>query len=315
MNQPIFDVIIIGGSYAGLSAAMSLGRSLRDVLVIDAGKPCNRQTPHSHNFITQDGKTPSEISAIAKAQVEQYSTIEFYQGLVIDAQKVVNGFEVKTDLGDSFKAKKLILATGIKDIMPDIEGFEACWGISVLHCPYCHGYEVRNKPTGIIAHGAAAAVIHYAHLISNWTKDLTLFTNGVSLLTKEETEKLGTHDIKIIETKIQELRHEDGHVQTVELENGNIIPVDAIYGMVDFVQHLSIIHQLGCMLNETGLIQVDGFQETTVEGVFACGDNSSKRALSFAVSSGTLAGVMANYKLIEAKFKSKKDNSTSSRET
>jgi thioredoxin reductase len=298
MSQSIFDVIIIGGSYAGLSAAMALGRSLRNVLVIDDGQPCNRQTPHSHNFITQDGKTPSEISAIAKAEVEQYATVEFYQGLAVEGQKVADGFEIKTSTGGCFKAKKLILATGIKDIMPNIEGFEACWGISVLHCPYCHGYEVRNKKTGIIANGAAA--FHYAQLISNWTKDLTLFTNGVSLLTDEETEKLATHNIKIIETKLQRLRHKDGYIEIIELENGQLILVDAIYGMVDFVQNSTLANQLRCGLNDAGLIQVDGAQETTVEGIFACGDNSSKRALAFAVASGTLAGVMANFKLIEA---------------
>jgi len=300
MKQPVFDVIIIGGSYAGLSAGMALGRSLRNVLIIDGGKPCNRQTPYSHNFITQDGKAPSEILAITKAEVEQYSTVEFYQGLAIESQKIANGFEVKTNTGAYFKAKKLILATGIKDIMPNIEGFSACWGISILHCPYCHGYEIRNQPTGILANGAAA--LHYTQLISNWTKDLTLFTNGVSLLTKEETEKLTAHNIKVIETKVQELKHQDGYLQAIELENSNLISLDAIYGMVDFVQHSDMANQLGCRLNDAGLIEVDESQETTVEGVFACGDNSSKRALTFAVASGSLAGVMANFKLIEAVF-------------
>lgn len=300
MKRPVFDVIIIGGSYAGLSAGMALGRSLRNVLIIDGGKPCNRQTPYSHNFITQDGKAPSEILAITKGEVEQYSTVEFYQGLAIESQKIANGFEVKTNTGAYFEAKKLILATGIKDIMPNIEGFSACWGISILHCPYCHGYEIRNQPTGILANGAAA--LHYTQLISNWTKDLTLFTNGASLLTKEETEKLTAHNIKVIETKVQELKHQNGHLQAIELENSNLISLDAIYGMVDFVQHSDIASQLGCRLNDAGLIEVDESQETTVEGVFACGDNSSKRALAFAVASGSLAGVMANFKLIEAAF-------------
>src|SRR5690606_24367400 len=143
-----FEVIIIGGSYAGLSAAMALGRALRHVLIIDGGQPCNKQTPHSHNFITQDGKTPKEISSLAKQQVEEYETIKFYKGLAANATKTDKGFKITTDTNDTFTAKKLIFATGLKDIMPGIIGFAECWGISVNHCPYCHGYEYRNKNTG-----------------------------------------------------------------------------------------------------------------------------------------------------------------------
>lgn len=130
-----FDVIIIGGSYAGLSAAMALGRSLRTVLVIDSGLPCNKQTPHSHNFITQDGETPSAIAEKAKAQVLHYHTALFHNGLAISGTKTSSGFEITTQQGDIFQAKKLIFASGIKDIMPDIKGFADCWGISVIHCP------------------------------------------------------------------------------------------------------------------------------------------------------------------------------------
>lgn len=300
MDQSMYDVIIVGGSYAGLSAAMALGRSLRNVLLIDGGQPCNRQTVQSHNFITQDGKPPLEIAETARAEVRKYPTITFHQGLAMKGKKLMNNFEIETDTGAIFKAKKLILATGINDIMPEIDGFAACWGISVLHCPYCHGYEVRNKPTGIIANGAAA--FHYAKLISNWTQDLTLFTNGASLLTEEESQKLKQHNIKIIETKITQLQHKNGFVEGVQLETGKNYPVEAVYGRVDFVQKAPLIEQLGCALNENGLIEVNESQETTVEGVYACGDNSSKRALTFAVASGTLAGVMVNSGLIEAKF-------------
>ncbi|WP_294225364.1 NAD(P)/FAD-dependent oxidoreductase, partial [uncultured Chryseobacterium sp.] len=127
-----FDVIIIGGSYAGLSAGMSLGRSLRKVLVIDSGKPCNMQTPHSHNFLTHDGKAPKEISSLAKEQVLQYKTVGFQEGFVTEIVKQSENFEVQTESGELFNAKKLILASGVKDMMPDIPGFAECWGISVI---------------------------------------------------------------------------------------------------------------------------------------------------------------------------------------
>ncbi|MEM7297910.1 MAG: NAD(P)/FAD-dependent oxidoreductase, partial [Bacteroidota bacterium] len=132
-NKQDFDVIIIGGSYAGLSAAMALGRSLRNVLIIDSGLPCNRQTPHSHNFITQDGKTPSEIATAAKSQVLEYDTVQFLEDLASSGKRIAHGFEVLTASGKKVTAKKLVFATGIKDIMPEIKGFADCWGISVVH--------------------------------------------------------------------------------------------------------------------------------------------------------------------------------------
>lgn len=148
-----FDVIIIGGSYSGLAAAMALGRALRNVLIIDSDKPCNRQTPHSHNFLTQDGKSPREIAALAKGQVEQYKTVQFFSGLAASGAKTNIGFEIHIDTGKIFTAWKVIFATGIKDIIPGINGFAESWGISVLHCPYCHGYEVKNQTTGILGNG------------------------------------------------------------------------------------------------------------------------------------------------------------------
>src|SRR5690606_37550650 len=159
-----YDVIIVGGSYAGLSAAMALGRSLRKVLVIDSGFPCNRQTPHSHNFITQDGETPFAISQKAREQVMRYPTVRFLDDLALGAAKTATGFTVSTKSGDTFLSRKLITATGIADQLPEIKGFAACWGISVIHCPYCHGYEFRNQRTGILANGDRA--FHLASLVS-----------------------------------------------------------------------------------------------------------------------------------------------------
>lgn len=206
-----FDVIIIGGSYAGLATAMALGRALRSVLIIDNGKPCNRQTPYSHNFLTQDGKTPKEISILAKQQVLAYNTIAFFDGFATRGLKTNNGFEIQTESGDKFTAAKLVFATGIKDVMPGIVGFSECWGVSVLHCPYCHGYEVKNEITGILGNGEYG--FEFSKLISNWTKDLTLFTNGASTLTDEQKAELEKHSIKIVEKEIKELEHINGHLK------------------------------------------------------------------------------------------------------
>ncbi|MEI9912080.1 MAG: NAD(P)/FAD-dependent oxidoreductase [Bacteroidota bacterium] len=197
----IFDVIIVGGSYSGLAAGMALGRALKNVLIIDSGKPCNRQTPYSHNFITHDGDTPAEIAALANLQVRRYDTVKFFDGLATSGIRTEMGFEIRVVPGEIFTAKKLIFATGIRDIMPGIDGVEACWGISVLHCPYCHGYELRNEKTGILGNGEYG--FDFSKLISNWTKDLTLFTNGTSILTTEQTAKIERHHIKIVEKEIE----------------------------------------------------------------------------------------------------------------
>ncbi|WP_282079689.1 NAD(P)/FAD-dependent oxidoreductase [Aquimarina algiphila] len=295
-----FDVIIIGGSYAGLSAAMALGRSLRTVLIIDSGKPCNRQTPHSHNFITQDGKKPSEIASIAKKQVLQYNTVSFFADLATTAKKTNNSFEIETQSGALFLSKKIIFATGLRDIMPNIEGFAACWGISVIHCPYCHGYEVRNQKTGILANGDMA--FHYAQLISNWTKELILFTNGKSTLTNEQTEKIKKNNIEIIEKEVDAIVHENGKLQHITFDDQSKTVVEAIYSGPQFEQHCDIPEKLGCQLTEEGLIKIDTSHQTTVEGVYACGDNSNKRTVSLAVSSGTLTGVHINNYLIQEEF-------------
>src|SRR5687768_10310843 len=187
-----FDVIIIGGSYAGLSAAMALGRSLKKVLIIDSGLPCNRQTPHSHNFITQDGETPAAIAGKARSQVLQYKTVELLNDLATSGIKTEDGFVISTAGNRRFFAKKLVFATGIKDTMPDISGFAESWGISLVHCPYCHGYELRNQKTGIMANGERA--FHLASLVSNLTNDITILTSGQPDFSSEQIEKLSRHD-------------------------------------------------------------------------------------------------------------------------
>lgn len=296
-----FDVIIIGGSYAGLAAAMALGRALKKVLVIDSQLPCNRQTPHSHNFLTQDGSTPAEIAALAKSQVEKYDSIQFFNGLAIKGSRSLSGFAIETSTGELFEAKKLIFATGIKDILPEIEGAAECWGISMLHCPYCHGYEVKNQPTGILGNGAFG--FEFSMLISNWTQDLSLFTNGKSSLTDEQHKMLEKHHIQIIETELERIEHTNGYMHQLCFKNASHIPVKVIYTKPDFVQHCDIPVSLGCELTQEGYLKTDPLQKTTVEGIYACGDNATRmRTVANAVAMGTTAGMMLNKELVLEAF-------------
>lgn len=301
MEQKHFEVIIIGGSYSGLSAAMSLGRSLRQVLVIDSGLPCNRQTPHSHNFITQDGEKPAVISAKAKLQVDIYKTVQFYNGLAVKAFKTENGFEIETESGAIFSSRKVLFATGVKDLLLEIDGFAACWGITILHCPYCHGYEVKNEKTAIIANGEMG--FEYAKLISNWTKDLRLCTNGKSELTSEQTQTLKSHGVLILEEEIESFEHHEGYIKNIIFKNGERVEVKAIYARPPFEQHCPIPKTLGCDNNEQGLLKVDAMQKTNIPGIFASGDcTTPMRSVAIAVSTGSFAGAVINKELIDEDF-------------
>lgn len=299
--QTNFEVIIIGGSYSGLSAAMSLARSLRNVLIIDSGLPCNRQTPHSHNFITQDGEQPAVISAKAKVQVDFYDKVQFYNGLAISAIKNEKGFTIKTQSGKVFTSKKVLFATGVKDLLPEIDGFAECWGISIIHCPYCHGYEVKTEKTAVLANGDMG--FEYAKMISNWTNDLRLITNGKSTLTPEQTQILKKHKVEIIEAEIAAVEHENGNIQQIIFRNQAKIKVKAMYFRAPFKQHCPLPESLGCELTEQDLLKIDGFQKTTIPGVFASGDcHIQARSVAMAVSSGSFAGAMINKELIDESF-------------
>ncbi|TBX70135.1 NAD(P)/FAD-dependent oxidoreductase [Flavobacterium silvisoli] len=297
----LMDTIVIGGSYSGLAAAMALGRALKQVIVIDSGKPCNAQTSFSHNFLTQDGKKPSEIAALGRQQVLQYPTVKLVNGLAIQGKKTKKGFEITLETGETFEALQLIFATGIKDNMPNIEGFADCWGISAIHCPYCHGYEVRHTKTGILGNGEFG--FEWAKMIANWTSDLTLYTNGKSTLTDEQQAKLKAHHIGIVETEILKLNHVKGHMEQIVFTDGTQAPLTALYAPRPFVQHCPIPESLGCELTEDGYIKVNAAQETSVVGVYASGDNTTRmRTVANAVATGTAAGMSASKKLILEQF-------------
>ncbi|GAB3643380.1 NAD(P)/FAD-dependent oxidoreductase [Spirosoma arcticum] len=296
-TQVTHDAIIVGGSVAGLSAALVLGRSLRRVLVVDGGKPCNRQTPHSHSFMTRDGETPAQLTVIARQQALAYPTVSFMNGNVVTLTKNEVGFSLSTDQGESFRARKVLLATGVEDMMPPLPGFAECWGRSVLHCPYCHGYEVQHQPLGVLAH--PDHVMMQVPLIRHWSKNLTLFTNGTVSLTTEQRDTIQRLNVPIVETPIQRIRHENGMMTAFAFADGSALALTALFAAVPFRQHSDLAQQVGCTFTETGLIGVSLFGETSVPGLFAAGDNSSPlRQLAIASANGGTAGAGLNRELI-----------------
>jgi thioredoxin reductase len=297
----LFDVLIIGGSHAGLAAALTLGRALRQVLVLDSGAPCNRVSPRAHNFPTHDGRPSDEIRALARLELAQYATVRLQDGFVAAASQEDFGFSVTTQDGAAYRAKKLILATGIRDVMPALPGFAECWGRTILHCPYCHGYEVRGKATAVRGNGDGG--FELARLISNWTDDLRLLTDGPSTLTAEQAADLARHDIAVIQDPLQAIHHADGQLSAIVFQGGQSIRVDALYAHLPFTHSSNITLQLGCGFTPEGHVQVDDWQRTTVPGVYACGDCTTMlRTVAHAVMTGTKAAAILNRELIVEAF-------------
>ena len=300
-KNDVFDVVIVGGSYAGLSAAMSLGRSLRKVLVIDSGNPCNKQTPHSHNFLSRDGATPCEITDLSREQVLKYPTVSFRTGLVTDVIPNSEIFTVITQDSTQVTGRRIIFATGVTDTIPLTEGFAECWGISVLHCPYCHGYEVHNKKSGVLANGDQG--FELAKTISHWTNDLTLYTNGTSTLTPEQVLLLNKHNIIIIENEIESLSHENGYIKQLQFKDAAAEDIEALFTQLPFMQQCTIPEKLGCSLTEKGFIEVNKCLESCIPGVYAAGDCLTLfRSVANAVASGNKVGAMINKSFIEEEF-------------
>jgi thioredoxin reductase len=296
-DYEFFDVVIIGGSYAGLSAALALGRALRRVLVLDTSQPCNRQTPHSHNFLTQDGTSPADLAAVAKAQVLAYPTVEYRQEAGTAVEGTDNHFWVSTASGAVVRARKLLFASGVRDLLPAIPGFAESWGISVIHCPYCHGYEYRGQPTGILMQGDMA--VEQARLVRNWTDKLTIFTNGPAPFEPAQQQLLAALPVVVVATPVREIAHQAGYLTHLVLADGQHAPLSALYARPPIAQHCTLPLALGCTHSEAGHIEVDGFQKASVPGIYAAGDATTMmRSVSSAVASGTVAGAMLNRELL-----------------
>ena len=296
-----YDAIIVGGSYAGLSAALALGRSLKRVLVVDSGQPCNRQTPNSHNFLTRDGETPQNLSRIAREQLAKYETIEILDAEAQSARAVESGFELAISDGHVARSSKLVLATGIRDQIPEIPGLAERWGISVVHCPYCHGFEHRGGRTGILA--PPDKIVHLASLLKSLTDEIVAIPFGPQRMSREQGDLLAAHNIPVLDGQLAEVHGQGGVLSGIQFRDGRYLQLDVLYAGFPFAQHSHLPELLGCEMTDAGHIKVDGFGRTTVPGVFACGDNSSPmRSVANAVATGNQVGSMVNRELTSERF-------------
>jgi thioredoxin reductase len=294
------DIIIIGGSFAGLAAALQLGRARRRVLVIDAGRPRNRFAQHAHGFLGHDGRPPQAILQDARDQLERYLTVRLLQGTVAEAATSADGVHVALSNGDSFSARRLILATGVLDQLPDLPGLHERWGEGVVHCPYCHGYEVADRRLGILALSKLA--LHQAHMLRDWSAHVTLFTNAAVDLSGAERAALDARGVRVIETPVAEVAGAGRSIEAVRLRDGTTVPIDALFVTPTIRLALPFVEQLGCAIEDGPLgpiISTDMFKTTTVPGVFAAGDAARPmHSISLAVADGAIAGVAAHRSLL-----------------
>lgn len=291
----MYDVIVVGGSYAGMAAALQLVRGRRNVAVLDAGQRRNRFAGTSHGLLGQDGRSPSEIAGEAKAQLAKYPNLSWRDDTAVGTEMIEDQFIVRTTKDEVLTAKRLVLATGVTDELPPVPGLAERWGRSVFHCPYCHGYELNNGPLGVLATGEAS--MHQALLIPEWGQT-TLFTNSVFEPDDEQRQQLQSRAVVIERDPVVEIVGD----ATVKLSDGRIIELAGLFVAPRFKPASPLANELGCEFAEGPLgnyVKTDETKETSVAGVFACGDVARAAGnISFAIADGAMAGIGAHRSLI-----------------
>jgi thioredoxin reductase len=291
----MFDTIVIGGSYAGLAAALQLARARRKVAIVDAGQRRNRFASHSRGFLTQDGANPATIAATARAQILAYPTVTWFQGEATNATGAIDDFHVTVNDEDSIAGRRLILAPGVRDELPPVEGLAERWGQSVFHCPYCHGYEV-DGPIGVLY--VAPGSIHHAQMLPDWGPT-TYFLNGNPPPSDEEVADLQRRGTLIEPAPVRRLV---GPRADIELTDGRIVPVAGLFTATRTSPSSPLAEQLGCELapSPTGsYIANDEMKQTTVPGIFACGDAARPfGSVSLAVGDGAMTGAATHRSLL-----------------
>ncbi|PWW01849.1 thioredoxin reductase [Hoeflea marina] len=292
----INEVVIIGGSYAGLSAALQLGRARRRVVVVDAGLRRNRFAANSHGFLGQDGRAPGDIAAFGRAELARYATVEFVEGEVVRAGGGFNDFTVDLADGTRHRARRLILAAGMTDILPQIPGLAERWGRSVFICPYCDGYELEQAPIGVIATGPHS--FHHAMMLPDWGPT-TYFTNGAHAPDAAERAELERRNVTVEPTPVTAI---EGERADVVLADGRRLGFRGLFTAGRIAMSSPVAGELGCELQDGPLgrfVKIGPRGDTSVAGVFACGDIArGAGSVALAVGDGNIAGSAAHASLI-----------------
>jgi thioredoxin reductase len=290
-----YDVIIVGGSYAGLSAALPLARARRRILVVDGGLRRNRYAAHSHGFLTHDGSAAASIVQTGREQLMAYDTVEWLSGNVINAAQTAQGFRLGIEGAEPREARRVILASGVVDRLPAIPGLAERWGKHVFHCPYCHGYELNRGEIGVIA--TSVMSMHLALLLPDWGTT-TLLLNGAFEPDAEQGAQLAARGVRVEREAVQRVDEE----ADIVLSSGRTLRFDGLFVPTQLEVASPLADMLGCEFDEGffgRVIRTDAMKATSVKGVYACGDVArAGGSVPLAVGDGTLAGAATHQSLI-----------------
>ncbi len=294
MDRARYDVLVVGGGAAGVSAALVLGRARRRVAVVDGGAPRNAPAAHMHGFLSRDGMSPADLLAVGRDEAAGYG-VEFIAGSVVS---IAPGFSVTLADGHVLTARRVLIATGAIDEFPRIPGLRERWGKDFLHCPYCHGWEVRDQPLGVLGTGRGS--VEHAHLIRQWSDDLIFFTHTHDLA-EAEREQLEARGIRIVDGEVRGLVVEDDRLKGVILGDGRIVERVVLFVRPEIVPRLrGLLDRLGCETDELGFVRVDTAGRTSAPGVWAAGNAANPRAqVITAAGEGSAAAISINADLVE----------------
>ncbi|MDO1445397.1 NAD(P)/FAD-dependent oxidoreductase [Rhodocytophaga aerolata] len=296
MNN-LYDVIIAGGGPAGLSAALVLGRCLRKVLICDVGEYRNASSNASWGFFTRDGTPPHELIRLGREQLKPYD-VDFLPVRITTARKTTTYFEIETEDGNRYTSRRFLIATGVKDFLPEVRDIEKYYGKSVHHCPYCDGWQVRHQP--LVAYGKGRVAVGLALSLKTWSADVTLVTDGKNKLQLEDMDRLERNEVKIKCERIARLEGTVPKLEAIHFSDGISIPCKAIFFNLSFIQQSDLSKQLGCSFSGKGMVKTDGQQQTSVKGVYAAGDvDHDLQQVVVAAAEGTKAAININKSLQE----------------
>jgi thioredoxin reductase len=295
MNET--EVIIVGGGAAGLSAALVLSRARRDVVVIDAGEPRNAPASHMHGFLSRDGLPPRELLAIGRHEIEAYGG-RIRDGRVATAVRCGNGnFQVELETGEYLSGRKLLLATGLRDELPNVPGLTDRFGRDVLHCPYCHGHEVRDQPLGVL--GGAPNSLHQAQLVRQWSPDVVFFTH-TGRLSADDREAFEARAIGIVDEPVAGLVVAHDQLEGIRLVDGSVVRRAALFVAPRFLPNDALLDALGCELDTNGRPVTDSTGRTSVPGLWVAGNVGNPRAqVITAAGEGSAAAIALHAELVD----------------
>jgi thioredoxin reductase len=298
MRKPVCDVIIVGAGPAGLSAALVLGRARRRVVICDAGHPRNESSHGLHCYLTRDGIEPGEFLRIGREQLQQYETVELRRTEVIDAKYLAESYEVSLNTGERLTSRKLLLATGVVDELPELEGLHEFYGTSVFHCPYCDGWEMRDQPLAVYGRGENG--LGLALELTFWSRNLVLCTDGPAQLSSEELQRLVRRGVLLNENKIARLDGQAGVLQRIVFTRGEPMAVRGLFFSTGQKQGSELARKLGCKFTDQNCVRTYDYEKTDVPGLYVAGDATRFVQLAIvAASEGALAAVAINKELMK----------------